>query len=66
MDHHHYQTTNMNTISREQAQIMFQKAQEKGIGRDVIFKEAINRGFEFEGLDTNKVKQELGITKESI
>lgn len=54
----------MNTISREQAQIMFQKAQEKGIGRDVIFKEAINRGFEFEGLDTNKVKQELGMAIE--
>lgn len=41
---------------------MFKKAEEQGISRDVIFKQALAQGHSFEGLNSNQVLSELGNT----
>ena len=54
----------MAIFTRQQGQEMFKKAEEQGLSREIIFKQAIAQGHSFEGLDTNQVMSELGWTSE--
>lgn len=54
----------MAIFTRQQGQEMFKKAEEQGLSREIIFKQAIAQGHSFEGLDTNQVMSELGGTSE--
>lgn len=49
----------MAVFTRQQGQEMFKKAEQQGISRDVIFKQAVAQGHSFEGLDSSKVLAEL-------
>lgn len=51
----------MATITQQQATQMFAEAEKQGVSKDIIFKRAIEQGHTFEGLDVEKVKQELGM-----
>lgn len=54
----------MAKFTRQQGQDMFKQAEEQGISREVVFRQAISQGHSFEGLDTNQVVSELGGTSE--
>lgn len=54
----------MAKFTRQQGQEMFKQAEEQGISREVVFRQAIAQGHSFEGLDTNQVISELGGTSE--
>lgn len=49
----------MAIFTRQQGREMFKQAEEQGISRDVIFRQAIAQGHSFEGLDSNQVMSEL-------